>query len=256
MINEIYEKLCAKKLEKNNTPIKTTQGFFTDEDQVRVFRGGFDLSFIIDKESFLEVADEVIERISLTQYDSMSYNYFKHVIDVVSNSVNSYYGLANVTGVGRESYYMLNGEFSPLDEDERVLHMRDLKGLGIAKCAEKTAVANNVFMLLNEIGLFNFKSTYLEGLLELDGQRSDGHAFIGLERPDGAHIIFDITNPVNVEYLEQAYTHPALYFLTQQEYEDFINGQECLDNNKFLLKDNLPPLETRTYSGFSREREK
>lgn len=256
MLNEIYEKLCDKKLEKNNTPIKTTQGFFTDEDQVRVFRGGFDLSFIIDKESFLEVADEVIERISLTQYDPMSYNYFKHVIDVVSNSVNSYYGYENITGKERLSYYIQKGKHSEFDEDERVLHMADLRGLGIAQCAEKAAVANDIFVVLNEMGLFDYKSTYLEGLLELDGQRSDGHAFIGLERPNGAHIIFDIINPVNVEYLEQAYTHPALYSLTQQEYESFINGQECLDNNKFLLKDNLPPVKTRTYSGFSREREK
>lgn len=89
----------------------------------------------------------------------------------------------------------------------------------------------------------------------MNNERPEGHAFLEFSRVntkgETIHIVYDVTNPEIVLSNGQEYFYPAIYSLTDEEYQSFLNGIP-FDNSKFMMSNYLQTKETRKYQGFSK----
>jgi len=182
---------------------------------------------------------------------------FNHMIDIfnlLQSEINQYYGTTEQEN--RLTFYMNNGTKTE-DEDVRICSMSQIKGKGIAKCAEKASLANNVLLMLNSMGLFDYQVNYLNALTTLNNGTPEGHAFLEFSRVntkgETIHIVYDVTNPEIVLSNGQEYFYPAIYSLTDEEYQSFLSGIS-FDNSKFMMANYLQTKETRKYQGFSKSK--
>ena len=183
---------------------------------------------------------------------------FNHMIDIfnlLQVEINQYYGTSEQEN--RLTFYMNNG-IKTDDEDVRISSMSQIKGKGIAKCAEKAALANNVLLMLNNMGLFDYQVNYLNAITSLNNGTPEGHAFLEFDRVntkgETIHIIYDVTNPEIVLSNGGEYKYPAIYSLSNDEYELFLNGGS-FDNSKFMMANYYQTKEPRKYQGFSKSKE-
>lgn len=249
---EVYKKLSTQQINNYGELVKVRTGMFTEKDLINVFNGGNELYLRIDKQGLYDIVNIISTKISeLPPKDE-----FNHMIDIfnlLQDEINNYYGVSKLED--RLSFYMKNGQKTN-DEDVRICSMSQIKGVGIAKCAEKASLANNILLMLNSMGLFDYKVNYLNALMTLDNGKPEGHAFLEFDRINSRgqvmHIIYDVTNPEIVLSNKEEYYCPAIYSLSDEEYKSFMNG-ESFDNNKFMMINYFSPKENRTYSGFSKE---
>ena len=253
-INEIYDNLSAQGVNNVGDSVKISTGMFTSTDLINVFSGGSELYLSIDKEGLIEFINTIVPKISqLPQIDS-----FNHMIDIfnlLQSEINQYYGTTEQEN--RLTFYISNG-IKTNDEDVRICSMSQIKGKGLAKCAEKASLANNVLLMLNSMGLFDYQVNYLNALTTLNNGMPEGHAFLEFDRVntkgDTIHIIYDVTNPEIVLSNGQEYFYPAIYSLTDEEYKSFLSGKP-FDNSKFMMANYLQTKETRKYQGFANSKE-
>lgn len=253
-INEIYDNLSAQGVNNVGDSVKIRTGMFTSTDLINVFSDGSELYLSIDKDGLIEFMNTIVPKISqLPPKDG-----FNHMIDIfnlLQSEINQYYGINGQEN--RLAFYMNNG-IKTDDEDVRICSMSQIKGKGIAKCAEKASLANNVLLMLNSMRLFDYKVNYLNALTTLNNGTPEGHAFLEFDRlntkGETIHIIYDVTNPEIVLSNGQEYFYPAIYSLTDEEYKSFLSGKP-FDNSKFMMNNYLQTKETRKYQGFSTSKE-
>lgn len=250
-IDKIYEELAAQKQIKNGKIVKITDGFFGEDDLVNIGAGLIPAVFFkIDKDGLIDVLNELIP--SIEQIDGES-DFFKMINTLVKvqNGISNYYGKRNNQARIPKYYEISKGSY---DDDAVVCTLSQLKGLGIAECAEKASLANNVLLILNKIGLFDYKVKYIESIVSIS-DIEEGHAYLEFDRVttkgDNMHIIYDVTNPEKVKEVKsgELFYYPALYCLNDNEYEDFLMG-EPIDNSHFILAADYEPISKRSYSGY------
>lgn len=249
--NEVYEKLSIQGANNYGDSVKVRDGIFTEEDLITLMSGNSELYFKIDKQGLFDIINIILSKISqLPQKDT-----FIHMVDIfylLQNEINNYYGTSRQEN--RISFYMRNGQKTD-DEDVRICSMSQIKGIGIAKCAEKAALANNILLMLNSMGLFDYKVKYLNAITTLNNGIPEGHAFLEFDRIDTKgkiiHIIYDVTNPEIVLLNGEEYFYPAIYSLSDDEYKSFMEGNS-FDNSKFIMANYFQQKENRTYRGFSK----
>lgn len=252
-INETYDNLSARGVNNAEDSVKIRTGMFAESDLINVFSGGSELYLSIDKDGLIDFMNTIVPKISqLPPKDG-----FNHMIDIfnlLQSEINQYYGTTEQEN--RLTFYMNNGTKTE-DEDVRICSMSQIKGKGIAKCAEKASLANNVLLMLNSMGLFDYQVNYLNALTTLNNGTPEGHAFLEFSRVntkgETIHIVYDVTNPEIVLSNGQEYFYPAIYSLTDEEYQSFLSGIS-FDNSKFMMANYLQTKETRKYQGFSKSK--
>ncbi len=249
-INEIYDRLSIKGSINNGDSVKVRTGMFNENDLIRIFTGLDELDFKIDRQGLMEIMNNLLPKIQQLPNE----NSFTHMIEMfklLEGEINSYYGTSSKGDVERLQFYMVNG--IKIDDECRVCSMSQIKGKGIAKCAEKAALANNILLILNSMGLFDYKVNYVEALCSLNNGIPEGHAFLEFDRVNAkgknTHIIYDITNPEIILYNGEKGFYPAVYSLNDDEYKSFLEGN-YFDNSKFIVFEYYQLKETRKYCGF------
>ena len=253
-INETYDNLSARGVNNAGDSVKIITGIFTESDLINVFSGGNELYFSIDKDGLIDFMNTIVPKIfQLPPKDG-----FNHMVDIfnfLQSEINRYYGTTEQEN--RLTFYMNNG-IKTDDEDVRICSMSQIKGKGIAKCAEKASLANNVLLMLNSMRLFDYQVNYLNALTTLNNGTLEGHAFLEFSRVntkgETIHIVYDVTNPEIVLSKGQEYFYPAIYSLTNEEYQSFLSGIP-FDNSKFMMANYLQTKETRKYQGFSKSKD-
>lgn len=253
-INETYDNLSARGVNNAGDSVKIRTGMFTESDLINVFSGGNELYFSIDKDGLIDFMNTIVPKIfQLPPKDG-----FNHMVDIfnfLQSEINRYYGTTEQEN--RLTFYMNNG-IKTDDEDVRICSMSQIKGKGIAKCAEKASLANNVLLMLNSMRLFDYQVNYLNALTTLNNGTLEGHAFLEFSRVntkgETIHIVYDVTNPEIVLSKGQEYFYPAIYSLTNEEYQSFLSGIP-FDNSKFMMANYLQTKETRKYQGFSKSKD-
>lgn len=254
-INETYDNLSARGVNNAEDSVKIRTGMFAESDLINVFSGGSELYLSIDRDGVIDFMNTIVPKISqLPPKDG-----FNHMIDIfnlLQSEINQYYGTTEQEN--RLTFYMNNGtKTEDEDEDVRICSMSQIKGKGIAKCAEKASLANNVLLMLNSMGLFDYQVNYLNALTTLNNGTPEGHAFLEFSRVntkgETIHIVYDVTNPEIVLSNGQEFFYPAIYSLTDEEYQSFLSGIS-FDNSKFMMANYLQTKETRKYQGFSKSK--
>ncbi len=250
-INKIYDNSSAIGVNNTGDSVKIRTGMFTESDLINVFIGGRELYFIIDKAGLIDFMNTMMSKISQLPLKD-GFNHMIDIFNLLQSEISQYYGTTEQEN--RLTFYMYNGTKTD-DEDIRICSMSQIKGKGIAKCAEKASLANNVLLMLNNMGLFDYQVNYLNALTTLNNERPEGHAFLEFSRVntkgETIHIVYDVTNPEIVLSNGQEYFYPAIYSLTDEEYQSFLNGIP-FDNSKFMMSNYLQTKETRKYQGFSK----
>ena len=253
-MDEFYNTLANNGVKNYGSSVKVRNGLFTENDLISLFSGGVDLLFQIDKEGLYEITNAVLQKQSSISKDN-DFSYMIGLFQTIQAELNNYFGNGNEAN--RESFYVLNGKKTE-DEDVRICSLSQIKGAGIAKCAEKGAVANNVLLILNQMGLFNYEVHYLNSLVSMDGKFPEGHAYLEFVRINGkgekVHIIYDVTNPEIIISNGNNYNYPAVYQLKEEEFIDFMNGKP-FDNTHFILSSQYELKEKREYMGYSIRKE-
>lgn len=253
-INETYDNLSARGVNNAGNSVKIRTGMFTESDLINVFSGGNELYLSIDKDGLIDFMNTIVPKISqLPPKDG--FNHMVDIFNLLQSEINRYYGTTEQEN--RLTFYMNNG-IKTDDDDVRICSMSQIKGKGIAKCAEKASLANNVLLMLNSMGLFDYQVNYLNALTTLDNGTPEGHAFLEFSRVntkgETIHIVYDVTNPEIVLSKGQEYFYPAIYSLTDEEYQSFLSGIP-FDNSKFMMANYLQIKETRKYQGFSKSKD-
>ena len=250
-ISEAYDRLLAQGINKTGEDVTISTGLFSEEDLIKVFTGLSELYFKIDKQGLLEIMNIILPKISqLPEKDG--YNHMIDILYLLENEINNYYGRTKLDS--RLSFYMKNGQRTD-NENVRICSMSQIKGLGIAECVEKAALANNILSMLYSMGLFNYRVNYLNAIVTFDNETPDGHAFLEFNRTNSngkiIHIIYDVTNPETVLFNDDEYSYPAVYILSDEEYKSFMDGKP-FDNSKFAMAEYYQTKGNRIYSGFSK----
>ena len=250
-IEKIYDNLSARSVNNSGNSVKIRTGMFTESELINVFNGVNELYLRIDKDGLIEFMNTLLPKIlQLPPKDE-----FNHMIDIfnlLQSEINQYYGTTEQEN--RLTFYINNG-IKTDDEDVRICSMSQIKGKGIAQCADKASLANNVLLILNNMDLFDYQVNYLNALTTLNNGIPEGHAFLEFSRINAkgkiTHIVYDVTNPEIVLLNDKEYFYPAIYSLTDEEYQSFLNGIP-FDNSKFIMANYLQTKETRTYQSFSK----
>lgn len=252
-MEKFYNELRNKGVQSFGKTVKFRNGLFSEDDLVSL--GGVDALFQIDKEGLYEITNTILQKQSSISKDN-DFSYMKDLFLLVQDELNKYFGTGSEAN--RERFYVLNGREI---DDERICSLSQLKGKGVAKCAEKASVANNILLILNQMGLFNYEVHYLNSLASFNSSFPEGHAFLEFSRVNSkgekVHIIYDVTNPEIIRSNNNGdnnyYNYPALYLLMEEEFIDFMNGKP-FDNSHFIFKD-YELKEKREYIGYSVKKE-
>lgn len=247
----LYNELSSREVKKMGDRVKIRSGLFKENDKIAVFEDG-GLYFSIDKNGIEELLSSIINRLN----DIKSKDDFNKMIglfNIIQSEMNRYFGIDDQ--LFREQFYVLNGKVD--ETEDKICSMSSIKGQGIAKCAEKASVANNILLLLNKMDLFPYEINYVNSLIEMQGEKS-GHAYLEFSRINSAgnrvHIIYDVTNPEVVLSGGKKYSYPAVYSLSEEKFELFLQGGS-FDNSCFIMNQIYPVTEKRVYSGFHIEKE-
>lgn len=178
------------------------------------FRMGLKLS--LDKKSIEEILDKFEEKWS--EADPKYKKSLQFLTHSVSSVVNEFLGQSG-TSANRTNTYLKSGDES--------ISLSDIKGKNIGLCVERAAIAHQVFTVLSESGISNYKSIYTTSELEVDdGTNNYGpHAFIILENKtkESERYIYDIQNPIVVKKDDEQYRVDGIFDLSEDEYESYIN---------------------------------
>lgn len=160
------------------------------------------------------------------------------IIVNVSNIVSDYLGGRGDPKLRKDEYF---------SAPDHTLTMSEIKDKGIAQCSERSIITNQVLNVLNETGEIPYKSSVVNTRMHSNG--SEAHTMLLLEHQDipGKRILFDVENPLSVNVNGNTYIYPALYPLSEEEYEAFMSGQ-TITPTSFWESKGLEVLDdTRSY---------
>lgn len=140
--------------------------------------------------------------------------------------LNQYFGIEHTDKDYRSNVFW-NKVQNITDDDEFFAMMDknkigDLKGLGVAQCTERAAVAQNL------LSLFGFETYYCFGGVKHDG-KAEGHAYNVVKGSKNYYLI-DYSVPVKIFYDNCAvYNVPYQIVIPEDKVEGFFNNQETIE---------------------------
>jgi hypothetical protein len=194
-----------------------------------------------------QVDDPEIYRVlleTMKEFRGIPANQAAPVRQLVGNSVQYTLGRYFSNFVSTEHTETQNQEFycdhSTCDSDN--VHLSELRGKGIAVCAEKAAAAQNVLVFLG------YDMKIAVGRCEL-GVDSDEMHMYNLVKTEKGTALYDPTNP-SVVFTPEGNVNsvlPAMYKLTDQQLADWEEGGPIeVEHLDYELADGIPVAKVRT----------
>lgn len=138
------------------------------------------------------------------------------ILRTIGNYFGNHWG-TNSTEDDNKTFYLDRSRSNSED-----IHLNELKGKGMAVCAEKAAVAQN---LLSFLGYESELVASSKCRLESPEQDQGGHMF-NVIKSDDRFFIFDPTNPI-LSKKEDGSVHtvmPSFYPINQEDHQRLMNG--------------------------------
>lgn len=184
------------------------KGFIGTNTEVKPFATG--TGFKIDDRAVYENLPGWVRKFSLQLHDKLGEEpnrlYMNAVLFAVQYAQQEYFGgkFASGDGQDRRESLVMRGAFID-DDHQEAASIQEFKG--IAKCAERAAVANNMFRI------FGIEPVLVLGKLKIGDEPDELHAYLVIKSHKGDEMIFDPTNPGKI-FDEQGVliaTNPAFY---------------------------------------------
>lgn len=140
--------------------------------------------------------------------------------------LNQYFGIEHTDKDYRSNVFWAKAK-DIKDDDEFFAMMDknkigDLKGLGVAQCTERAAVAQNL------LSLFGFESYYCFGGVKFDGH-SEGHSY-NVVKGSKDYFLIDYSVPVKIFYDNGAqYNVPYQVMIPRDKVDGFLNNKETVE---------------------------
>jgi len=207
-------------------------------------------TIIVDEEFINEmylIADEVKDDKSLVSLMSKIYN---KIVDYFSSSIKN--------DKSRQQTYINN---VVVDEDGLILgtKLSSLKGKNISQCSEKSIAAYIILEKLYSMGNITRKPSFVLSNMKTELSNPGPHAFVMLNKEcdnPTKHLLFDVENPTILEDTnKEKHCFVGLYSLTDEQNDNFINGQECSPISLYEYMDDYKEIsEKRVYGNIKREK--
>lgn len=159
--------------------------------------------------------------------------------------INQYFGYPKNTGDQRRSIFN-DRAFNTTSTDEEYFQalqnnkIGDLKGLGLAQCTEKGALAQQL------LSIFDIESYYCMGAVSLNNGQ-EAHCFNIIKRKND-YALLDFSCPVT-SYTKDGKIkgyYPFVEILSNEEFEEFVNNGEIKSFEEYEYIDNQKqPLDSR-----------
>ncbi len=224
-LKEIYES-CLKEANQKNVlydvmNIKPTvkEGIISSNSKVSL-NDAFNANLIIDKESIFKIID-IFEEIRKTESDN-----FKNELSVIC--IDIYKAIQSFLGSTSDMKNRMN-EYLKGD-----VLLSSMEGKNVGACVEKASIAHQLFTILENAGILNYKSYFVESSIIIDS-KDYPHAFVILENNtnNNKRILFDITNPIKLKKNDKVINSMGLYALLPDEFNSFMNGGKISPDNLY-----------------------
>lgn len=208
------------------------KGFLLSTTEILPFATG--TGFVMDDPSIYDIAmrraKEFYGAYANRFANDPAAHYRNAMLGATQYTQTEYFGGIHVSdeNLARREELVQRGSFVDDEPDAQPASIADFKG--IAVCAERTAVANNLLQL------FGFEPVYAMGELKIGDERSALHAFLVLRNGEGKEVIYDPTNPTKVFGQDGGLKamHPAIYPIE----DEFLNetGSEAQVQHKKITR--------------------
>ena len=169
--------------------------------------------FRISEESMKEISN-IFSGILQEIIDNIDSNFRTLVLFAVQNTVNNYF--ENLDQVDRnDSEKISRQKFYDDRSNQDYIDINEFKGLGVSKCSEKAAVAQNLWSIFGADTELIFSSN-----CEISGSNAD-HLF-NIVRTDNRVFICDTENPP-LHHVAN-YSTPGVYPLSEEQVRDLKDG--------------------------------
>ena len=226
-------------------------GIIEDEDKLCNTIVGFG-TIVIDKE-FLDDMETICNKFEET-------GNLIYTLTDIQNEVNGYFFNKDFTNTkSRAEVYDSN---SIADEEGMIIgtKLSSLKGQNVAQCSEKSLASYIIFKKLLEKGKVTRIPSLVLSQLSFGENVNEPHAFVMLNKDcedPTRHLIFDPENPAVVKNTENGSEgrYIGLYSLTDEEYDNFVNGLFCSPTNIFEYYGPYEEIgEKRTYGRIEKDK--
>ena len=215
---------------------KTYKGFIHPKTRVRYSNMGIETYG-------METTDYIYEYAIMVWKDEHLQNK-QGFINSLESFINYYFGYPRYDRDMRYDFFFQRAWQETKTDDELFARLEknqigDLRGLGIAQCSERAAVAQNL------LSLFGFESYYCTGAVKHNG-KEEGHAFLVVKTAN-AYAIVDYSMPVTVTRENgNVYYLPYITEIKAEEFEEFLNGnvvKEFADYELLVNKGSIRKLD-------------
>jgi len=197
------------------------KGIISPESTFCVSSSGYE-KFCLDQNGVNEVI-EMFEEQWNNKDDESKKRFYDTLYDIYQVT-DKYFGGWGIPELRQDAY---------MESNNRELNLSQIKGKHIGQCVERAAVGHQILSILEKSGVIKgYESYYVNSHMTVKKEMNP-HAFILLkDKIDSPkHILFDIENPVEYKKNERIVSTIALYPLTQEEYESFIDGKNICPKN-------------------------
>lgn len=180
-------------------------------------------TIIIDK----KFIDEILTIINNNRLPSNLTELLMHLNRIVKD----YFYSSSINNKSRIEIY---DEFAVIDSEGMVTGTKisSLKGKNVALCSEKSIAVYIVLENLYKKGIITRKPKMVLSTLRTENTSNEPHAFVLIDKDDDEyptkHLLYDIQNPTLLEdELGNRLYSLGLYSLSDEQYDNIINGFEC-----------------------------
>lgn len=244
-VQKRLEELTSNSRPRNLSVAEFYQGFIHPESKTR-------RSFIVDPfriddpDIYSEFVQNISELKNMPGWDQRTTR--ELIPTAVLYTITKYFG----NPVGTSDTESRNRQFymDSTTSESQGISIKELKGRGIAVCAEKAAVCQN---LLSFVGLDS--TLIFSDKCQLEGEKENLHAY-NIIHTERGYFIFDPTNPeqhTKQDVKELVNYLPVFYPITTEQYRDLQNGDsvEVSHTDYTVTSDGVRQPETlkRIYGG-------
>lgn len=219
------------KLEKNT---KVEKLGFNDEKIVSVYNG------YISSKSPIKISKSsepfYLDKIDL-YYDFIR-KYKKHIneIDILEmlKDLQKYFTESFGLIGSQEIRNMVAKEYAEsFKEDKNILSVSSLTKTGAAMCLERSAILQNILSILG----LNCYLIYGKLIRIKDNEEKEElHSYNLIHIKDDDYLIYDISNPLSLEYRNEKKYFPAINVISSKELKGITKGEEYFFNNRQVEK--------------------
>ncbi|MCI8778360.1 MAG: hypothetical protein HFI87_04365 [Bacilli bacterium] len=147
----------------------------------------------------------------------------------LQNYFTDTFGLTGSQKKRNEVYCEYSSELQNKLFDVEGLSVHKLTEKGAAMCLERSAILQNILSLLG------LNSYFIYGKLEkfaIDNVTSELHSYNIVKITSDDYLIYDISNPLSLEYDNTKYYFPAINVIGEGQLNDLIDGCNYVFDNK------------------------